>query len=296
MKPVTPLRRSERLRRPTSKAIGSSPGSSPGTAAYVGRSINSRSRVLPVQGGQTDSDSTLRNTTSSKSSGSCTEDTVSDATDYMALVASFPPKLYETYDRLAPILRHSDAELMKRVSLLPCSSQRPTRPHSFPRSLQPCAAQNIPYLQAYLKEINAFLRSVIAVGFSCQWPEFNKFMELCQRIAKVIDAKSATLPPKMQIKHEEIGFMGMGNGLEFAVGSDWVAMSGEHWQEAWKDTADPEYLRRMYRNAAPPSNISWNDVGAGGSEVQSEETDALGYTLSYPQARSLDYCTIPDTY
>jgi hypothetical protein len=133
LKPVTPLRRSERLRRPTAKAIGSSPGSSPGTAAYVDRSINPRSRVFSSPSGQTDSDSTLRNTSSSKSSGSCTEDTVGDATDSMALVAHFPPKLYQAYQGLAPILRYSNAELMKRVSL-PSFSQRPTRPHSFPPS------------------------------------------------------------------------------------------------------------------------------------------------------------------
>jgi len=125
MKPVTPLRRSERLRYPSAKAMGSSPGSSPGSAAYAGRSINSRSRVFSVPGGQTDSDTTLRNTTSSDSSGSCTEDAVGDATDSMAMVANFPPKVRQAYQRLAPILGYTDAELMKYVSLL-SFSQRPT--------------------------------------------------------------------------------------------------------------------------------------------------------------------------
>jgi hypothetical protein len=139
MTPVTPVtpRRSERLRRPTPRALGLSPGSSPGTAAYVGRSNNSRSRVFTAPGSQTDSDSTLRNSSSSKSSGSSTEGTVGDATECMALPANFPPKLYETYQGLAPILRYSDAEFMKRVSLL-SFSQRPTRPHSpFTPSLTP---------------------------------------------------------------------------------------------------------------------------------------------------------------
>ena len=90
--------------------------------------------------------------------------------------------------------------------------------------------------------------------------------------------------------------MGMGKGLEFAVGPNWVAMKGEHWQETWEDTADTEYLRGMYMNATPPSNFSWDDVRAGRSDVQSHETDALDYSLSYPQAKTLDYCTIPDTY
>ena len=143
MNPVTP-RRSERLRRPTAKAIGSSPGSSPGTAAYVGRSINSRSRVFSAPGGQTDSDSTLRNTSSPQSSGSCTEDTVGDATECMALAASFPPKIYEAYQGLAPMLRYSDRDLMKRVSL-PSFSQRPTRPHSFPPSLTPTVRHTGPF-------------------------------------------------------------------------------------------------------------------------------------------------------
>ena len=294
MKPVTPLRRSERLRRPTAKAIDSSPGSSPGAAAYRGPSIHSRSRVFTAPGGQTDSDSTLRNTTSSKSSGSCTEDTVGDASDSMALVAGFPVKLYKAYEGLAPILGYSDAELMKRVSFLSLF-QRRTHPHSFPRSPQPRATQDVPRLRAYLKEINAFLRNVVFAGYSCQWPEFNNFLGLCQRIAKVIDGKRASRPQKME-KNEEVDFGGMGNGLEFALGENWVAMKAEHWQEAWKDTADPEYLRGMYKNAAGPSNFNWDDAGAGGSGVQSEETDALDYSLSYPQARTLDYCTIPDTY
>lgn len=133
---VTPLRRSERLRRPTAKATGSSPSSSPGTTAYASRSINTRPRVFYAPGSQTDSDSTLRNTSSSRSSGSCTEDSVGDATDCKALAANFPPKVYETYQGLAPLLRHSDADFMKRVSLL-FFSQRRTRPHLFPPSPTP---------------------------------------------------------------------------------------------------------------------------------------------------------------
>src|SRR6266849_5384181 len=111
MQPVTPLRRSERLRRPTPKAIGSSPGSgsSPGT---VGHPFGSRPRVFYPPGGQTDSDSTLRNSTSSKSSGSCTEDTVGDGQTY-AVGCQLPPKFHEPYKRLAPLLSLSDAELMK---------------------------------------------------------------------------------------------------------------------------------------------------------------------------------------
>ena len=135
LKPVTPLRRSERIRRPTAKAIGSSPGSSPGTAAYLGPTIGSRSRVFFAPGGQTDSDSTLRNNTSSKSSGSCTEDTVGDGQDSMALVANFPTKLYGAYERVAPILGQSNAELMKRVSLLFFFPT--TNPHSFVPNFTP---------------------------------------------------------------------------------------------------------------------------------------------------------------
>ena len=115
--PVTPLRRSERLRRPTAKAFGSSPGTSPGTAAYVSPSIGSRSRVFSHPDSQTDSDSSLWYSTSSKSSGSCMEDTVGDATNPTGLVSRVSSKLYETYERLASIMLNSDAELMKRVSL-----------------------------------------------------------------------------------------------------------------------------------------------------------------------------------
>ncbi|KAI0274552.1 hypothetical protein BGY98DRAFT_53237 [Russula aff. rugulosa BPL654] len=191
MKPVTPLRRSDRLRRPSSKAIGSSPCSSPGTAVHHSPSVAPRSRVFSAPGGQPDSDSTLRNTNSSKSSGSCTEDIAGDATDSMVLVASFPPKLHEAYQGLAPLLGHSNTELMRR---------------------------DVPCLKVYLKQINAFLQKVIRIGFSCQWSEFNKFVELCDRIAKVIDAKGGTLSPKKQKKREETGLWGWGMGPN----SPWV--------------------------------------------------------------------------
>jgi hypothetical protein len=117
--------------------------------------------------------------------------------------------------------------------------------------------------------MKAFTQTLVSVfGHSCQWPEEKKFLELRERIAKVVDAKKAALPPKMP--------------------------PGE---ESWTDIADRKYIQDLYRNAAPPSNFSWDDVGAGGSDVQSQETPldySLGY--SYPQPRSIDYCTILDTY
>lgn len=90
--------------------------------------------------------------------------------------------------------------------------------------------------------------------------------------------------------------MGMENGPEFTLGPTSVPMKADHWQETWRDTADTVYVRGLYENAQPHSNFSLNDVGASGSEVQTKETDVLGYSLSYPRARTLDYCTIPDTY
>ena len=119
-------------------------------------------------------------------------------------------------------------------------------------------------------------------------------MELCHRIANVIDAKKATLPRKMQKQEDE--FVGMGNGLEFVLEPTYVAMKAEHWQEAWKEQekADTDFIRRMYVNAAPPNHFDWDDSGASRSEIQ--ETDVLNYSLSYPQSRTLDHCTIPDTY
>jgi len=250
--------------------MDSSPSSSPGTAAHVGRSSYSRPRpkVFSAPGSQTDSDSTLRNTSSSKSSGSCTEDTAGDATYSKALAANFPPKLFEAYQGLAPILRYSDSELMKR---------------------------DIRGLKDYHNQLNAFVLKVIAVGYSCQWSEFNNFIGLRDRIAKVIEAKKATLPQKMQ-KHIGNEFVGMRNGLEFDCGPNMVAMKAEQWQEALKDPADSGYIRDMYKNASAPSNFGWYDVGAGGSEVRTKETDVLDYSLTYPQAKTLDYCTIPDTY
>jgi hypothetical protein len=215
----------------------------------------------------------------------------------MALGASFPPPIYAAYLGLAPMLRYSDKDLMNRVSLL--SFFPTTNPPSFvptlTHSLQPCATQDLPTLNGYLKELNPFLRSIVGIGRSTVWPEFNNFVELCSRIANVIDAKKATLPKRKQ-KQEETDFVGMENGLDFALGPTCVAMKGEHWQEAWREQEkeDTDFIQRMYRNAMPANNFGWDDVGASGSEVQ--ETNVLDYSLSYPPARTLDYCTIPDTY
>jgi hypothetical protein len=138
MEPLTPLRRSDRLRRLTPKAMGSSPGSSPGTTANVGRGrcIYPRSALFSGPGDQTDSDSSLGESTSPKSSNSRTEYIFSNATHSVVSAAKFPPKLYKAYEVLAALLPYSDAKLMEHVSLL-SFSQRPTRPHSFPLSLTP---------------------------------------------------------------------------------------------------------------------------------------------------------------
>lgn len=90
--------------------------------------------------------------------------------------------------------------------------------------------------------------------------------------------------------------MGMGNGPESTFGPTSVPIKADHWQETWRDTADTVYVRGLYENAQLPSDFSMNDVGAGGSEVQTKETDVVDYSLSYPRARTLDYCTIPDAY
>lgn len=76
-------------------------------------------------------------------------------------------------------------------------------------------------------------------------------------------------------------------------------MKGGQWQEAWGEQADTGYIQGLYKNAAPPSNFGWNDVGAGGSEVQSAESNALlDESLSYPYHpnKSVDYWTISDSH
>jgi len=124
MKAVTPLRRSTRICRQTPKAIGSSPES-----ATEVSSISSRQKLYSSSRSQTYSDSTLCDITSSESSGSSTEDSVSYPANPTSRVAVFPPEVCETYDRLAPILRYSDAELGELVSLSPFPTTNP-RPHS----------------------------------------------------------------------------------------------------------------------------------------------------------------------
>ena len=134
----------------------------------------------------------------------------------------------------------------------------------------------------------------VRIRYSCQWAELNNFADLRERIKRVINTKNATLPskPKMQ-KHEKTELKG--NVLESGVGPKWIPDKPEYWPEALKGIANTEYIRRTY-DAAVSEDFDWDGVGAGGSEVQSKETDVLDYSLSYPQARSLDYCTIPDNY
>jgi hypothetical protein len=130
-------------------------------------------------------------------------------------------------------------------------------------------------------ETLALLRGAILAGYSCQWTEFDKFLELCHRISGVVADKTAAAPPKTQEYGAEIDFQGI-PGLEFAAGSSWVAMSGEEWQKTYKDNvADTNYLRGLYTNAMAPNVFGWDDFGAGASEIQSEETKVLDYTV-YP--------------
>lgn len=290
MQPVTPLRRSDRLRH--ANVINSSPSSSPGTAAYLGPS---RSRVFSSPGGQTDSDTTLWGTTSSNSSGSGTEDTLGDdGSDAMALVAlTFPPKLSAVYEELVPMLDYSRPELMKTVSLLSVffPMTNPHSSHSFPTPTlspnKPRATQDIPRLNSYLKDLNTFLIDVIHNGLSQEWPEFNAFVQLCHRINEVIHAKKAKMSPQKRKQYEEVGCMG--NGLEFSLDSKSVSMKGKHWQRVWRDTENAETVNRR------PTNFGWNDAGASGSRVSPPDTtNALDFP--YPRARTLDYCTIPNTY
>jgi len=124
---------------------------------------------------------------------------------------------------------------------------------------------------------------------------FNTFHKLCQRVTILMDAKRTGVHPKKMEREEVIDYNGMGNGPDFALGENWVAMKGEYWQEAWKDTADTGYLQQMYRNAAAPSVFSWEDVGAGGSEVPSKDNPECARPVQYTMS-SLDYCVFPDTH
>jgi len=223
---------------------------------------------------QSDTDSTLRNSTPSYSSGSCTEDTVSDAANYMPLVSDLPPELYKAYQGLATVASYSREELMKLDDRT---------------------------LQSNLDRINALLQNIIRAGYSVQWPEFENMIDSSQRITAVIDAKAAAAaPPKPVQQSREVDFRSV-PGLEYAGGQNWVAMSGEAWREAWTDPADTNYIRGLYRNAMAPSIFSWDDVGAGPSEQPEQSNispkispDYTTYATRPKGTRppTLDYCAI----
>lgn len=131
MEQITPLRRSNRLRRQTSKAMGSSPISSPGTSANAARLIYPRSTLFDGPGDQSDSDSSLQSTTSSKCSGSFTGSTV------VVTVPMLPKRLAIDYQVLAPIVDYSDAKLMEHVSVTLLFPTTNPPSHSFPLLTHP---------------------------------------------------------------------------------------------------------------------------------------------------------------
>ncbi|KAF8471423.1 hypothetical protein DFH94DRAFT_202019 [Russula ochroleuca] len=227
-------------------------GSSHRTAGSVTPPHDSWSRYVNFAGSQSDTDSTLRNSSSSKSSGSCTEATVSDATDSITMVSGLPLPFHKPYQALAPVLGYSDAELMKL---------------------------DVSTLEVTHTEIHALLRGVILAGYSCRWAEFDKLHTLWQRISDIINVKKEAKPPR---EVEVIDFRGV-PGLEFTRESSWVAMTAEDWQETYKDTADTNYLTGLYRNAMAPSIFSWEDVGAA-PEEDKEIGDHPG------RIHTLDYC------
>lgn len=106
--------------RPSGMATGSSSSRGP----TVTSPFNPWSKYYAQY--QSDTDSTLQNSTTSYSSasGTCTEDTISDAANSMGQVTDLPPELYKIYQGLAPIASYSREELMKLVSCSPYSNNR----------------------------------------------------------------------------------------------------------------------------------------------------------------------------
>lgn len=134
-----PLRRSNRLRRQTSKGLlNSSPSSSPGTSANAGHRNFPRSTLFYGPGDQSDSDSSLQSTTSSTAlSSECFR-----GSHVAVSVSMLPPKLAKDYKVLAPILGYSDAELMEQVSLALPFPTTNSPSHSSPLSLTPDHARH----------------------------------------------------------------------------------------------------------------------------------------------------------
>ena len=219
----------------------------------------------------------MRNSSSSNSSGSCTDDTVADATDSIALVSDLPQEFHKAYQELVPVLGYSDAQFTELVSCPPCPPTTDTASSSSPFP-HPCTIQEVATLENTLSEIKALLRGVIGVGYSRQWAEFDKLLALRQRISDIIDAKKAAAPPR---KIEVVDLQGV-PGLEFARQTDWVAVRLGDWPETSEDVADTSYLTNLYRNAAAPSVFGWEDFGAGSSE-EPEIGDHPGIN------RTLDY-------
>lgn len=142
----------------------------------------------------------------------------------------------------------------------------------------------------FLTDINALLVGVMGTGRSREWPHYASFTRVCSRILEAIKIKKSALLPEFQRQADTLADV-----LQFPVQQDVQGMRGDDWHEPWKDS-DSGYVQTMYRNAAAPSIFSWDDVGASGSQTRVEETAALGYSLSYPQSNTLDYCSIPDSY
>lgn len=158
--------------------------------------------------------------------------------------------------------------------------------------------QDVLTLKNNLKKVNALLSNIIHAGYSVQWPEFNNMIDVSQTITAVIDIKvAAAAPPKPAQHSGAVNFQGV-PGLEYAGGQNWVAMTGEHWREAWTDPADTNYIQGLYRNAMAPSIFSWDDVGAGPSEQPEEQSNMSPDYTTYahrPKGNrppTLDYCAI----
>lgn len=152
-------------------------------------------------------------------------------------------------------------------------------------------------MQRTYDEVNELLRNIILAGYSLYWPEFENMIDFSQRIPGVVEAKTAASAPRKPVPHpKQVDFRKV-PGLEYAGGSDWVAMSGSDWREAWKDPADTNYIQGLYRNAMAPSIFSWEDVGAGPSAEPEESNTSPDYSTYRTKPKgtrpdTLDYCCI----
>jgi hypothetical protein len=128
---------------------------------------------------------------------------------------------------------------------------------------------------------------IIRPGYAPHWPEFQLWVDIGKRLSQAAMDKRTAADRDADVSQVINSTL---HQLGLAPGS-WVRFKPSEFGSDWYETATPEYIRGLYRNAATPVEFDWDGVdGEGGRRYSPEDDDP---SVIHPVFR---YSTPPPTF